>query len=62
MAIEQEEISSVNSCGKDTAVSGDRKEWTRESIDRLCPPSDGTSRNYAGLLDNLRLYDIPPSE
>ena len=62
VAIEQEEISSVNSCGKDTAVSGGRKEWTRESIDRLCPPFDGTSRNYAGLLDNLRLYDIPPSE
>lgn len=63
--IEQEEISSVNSCGKDPAVScgrKDRKEWTRESIDRLRPPSDGTSRNYAGLLDNLRLYDIPPSE
>lgn len=63
--IEKEEISSVNSCGKDTASScgrKDRKEWTREFIDRLLPPSDGTSRNYAGLLDNLRLYDIPPSE
>ena len=63
--IEKEEISSVTSCGKDPADScgrKDRKEWTRESIDRLLPPSDGTSRNYAGLLDNLRLYDIPPSE
>ena len=63
--IEKEEISSVTSCGKDSAGScgrKDRKEWTRESIDRLLPPSDGTSRNYAGLLDNLRLYDIPPSE
>ena len=60
--IEKEEIFSVNSCGKDHSVSGGRKEWTRESIDRLLPPSDGTSRNYAGLLDNLRLYDVPPSE
>lgn len=63
--IEQEAISSVTSCGKDPAVScgrKDRKEWTRESLDRLRPPSDGTPRNYSGLLDNLRLYDIPPSE
>ena len=65
VGIEQEAISSVTSCGNDPAVScgrKDRKEWTRESLDRLRPPSDGTPRNYSGLLDNLRLYDIPPSE
>ena len=39
-----------------------RKKWTQETIDGLLPPADGTSRNYAGLLDNLRSYGIPPSE
>ena len=34
----------------------------QETVDALLPPSDGTSRNYAGLLDNLRSYGIPPSE
>ena len=43
-------------------VRGKRKKWTQETIDGLLPPADGTSRNYAGLLDNLRSYGIPPSE
>ena len=57
-----EEISSGSSCGRDVSGSGKRKKWTQETVDALLPPSDGTSRNYAGLLDNLRSYGIPPSE
>lgn len=59
---EREEISSANSCGGENISSGTRKKWTQEAIDRLLPPTDGTSRNYVGLLDNLRSYGIPPSE
>ena len=58
----KEEISSGSSCGRDVSGSGKRKKWTQETVDALLPPSDGTSRNYAGLLDNLRSYGIPPSE
>ena len=57
-----EKISSGSSCGRDVSGSGKRKKWTQETVDALLPPSDGTSRNYAGLLDNLRSYGIPPSE
>ena len=60
--IGKEEISSGSSCGRDVSGSGKRKKWTQETVDALLPPSDGTSRNYAGLLDNLRSYGIPPSE
>lgn len=60
--IGKEEISSGSSCGRDVSGSGKRKKWTQEIVDALLPPSDGTSRNYAGLLDNLRSYGIPPSE
>lgn len=60
--IGKEEISSGSSCGRDASCSGKRKKWTQETIDGLLPPADGTSRNYAGLLDNLRSYGIPPSE
>lgn len=60
--IGKEEISSGSSCGRDVSGSGKRKKWTQETVDALLPPSDGTSHNYAGLLDNLRSYGIPPSE
>ena len=63
MEEEREEISSVTSFGKgNSGDSGRRKEWTQEAIDKLLPPADGTSRNYKGLLDNLRSYGVPPSE
>ena len=42
--------------------SGKCKVWTQEDIDQLCPPTDGTDRNYEGLLVNLRLFGIPPAE
>ena len=35
---------------------------TQEDIDNLQPPSDGTQRNFEGLLENLHSYKIPPSE
>lgn len=57
-----EEISSVDTCGRNASGSVRRKKWTQETVDKLLPPDDGTSRNYAGLLYNLRSYDIPPSE
>jgi hypothetical protein len=63
---EREEISSASSCGGEGFGSVNQKQctqnYTRETIDKLSPPADGTSRNYAGLLDNLRSYGIPPSE
>lgn len=39
-----------------------RKEWSKEAIAELRPPTDGAARNYEGLLDSLRLYAIPPAE
>ena len=39
-----------------------RKEWTHEMIDALQPPGDGEVRNYEGLVYNMRLYKIPPTE
>ncbi|WP_290081136.1 DUF4373 domain-containing protein [Bacteroides acidifaciens] len=68
---EREEISSAGSCGGESSGSVKQKQctqkkctqnYTQETIDTLSPPADGTSRNYAGLLDNLRSYGIPPSE
>ena len=35
---------------------------TQDDIDNLQPPSDGTPRNFEGLLENLHSYKIPPSE
>lgn len=67
----REEISSASSCGGESSGSVNQKQctqkkctqnYTQETIDKLSPPADGTSRNYAGLLDNLRSYGIPPSE
>ncbi len=34
----------------------------KSDIDRMQAPCDGHPRNLSGLLDNLRLYHIPPSE
>ncbi|ERI88824.1 hypothetical protein HMPREF1981_00255, partial [Bacteroides pyogenes F0041] len=56
------ESQSPAACVKGDSRSGKRKIWTQEAIDRLLPPADGTPRNYAGLLDNLRIYGIPPAE
>ena len=46
----------------DTSRLSKRREWTNEAIDGLQPPADGMERNYTGLLYNLRLYGISPSE
>ncbi len=56
------ESQSPAACVKGDSGSGKRKIWTQEAIDGLLPPADGTPRNYAGLLDNLRIYGIPPAE
>ncbi|WP_294481269.1 DUF4373 domain-containing protein [uncultured Bacteroides sp.] len=37
-------------------------EWTQADVDRMQAPADGCPRNLSGLLDNLRLYRIPPAE
>ena len=39
-----------------------KHELTQSDIDRMQAPADGHPRNLSGLLDNLRLYHIPPSE
>lgn len=39
-----------------------KHELTQSDIDRMQAPADGHPRNLSGLLDNLRLYRIPPSE
>lgn len=39
-----------------------KRDLTQEDIDRMQVPSDGCPRNFSGLLDNLRLYRIPPTE
>ena len=38
------------------------KDLTQEDIDRMQPPADGCPRNFSGLVDNMRLYRIPPAE
>lgn len=45
-----------------SGISRKRMEWTQEAVNSLLPPSDGTPRNFSGLLDSLRSYGIPPSE
>lgn len=37
-------------------------ELTQADIDCMRAPADGCPRNLSGLLDNLRLYRIPPAE
>lgn len=39
-----------------------RKALAQEDVDLLQPPSDGTRRNFEGLVENLRTYKIPPAE
>ena len=39
-----------------------KRELTQADIDRMQAPADGHPRNLSGLLENLRLYRIPPSE
>lgn len=39
-----------------------KSELTQADIDCMRAPADGCPRNFAGLLDNLRLYRIPPAE
>lgn len=39
-----------------------RKVVTQEDIDRMQAPNDGVQRNYQGLVESLRLFNIPPSE
>lgn len=46
------------------AEGGNRRirDWTEADVARLQPPADGLKRNFAGLLDNLHLYRVPPAE
>lgn len=37
-------------------------ELTQQDIDRMIPPTDGCRRNLEGLLENLKLYHIPPAQ
>lgn len=39
-----------------------RKVLTQEDIDSIQVPEDGTQRNFQGLIENLQLYKVPPSE
>lgn len=39
-----------------------KSELTQADIDCMQAPADGCPRNLSGLLDNLRLYRIPPAE
>ena len=45
-----------------TVSSKPVKEWTKEDIDCLEPPTDGQKRNFEGLKENLRLFHIPIPE
>lgn len=44
--------------------SGGKKtrELTQADIDAMQPPADGCQRNFQGLLENLRMYRVPPAE
>ena len=46
------------------AKGGDEEEGslTQEDIDRMQVPPDGCPRNFSGLLENLRLFRVPPAE
>jgi hypothetical protein len=46
----------------DTAVAASRGRYTQDDIDRMQPPADNVSRNFSGLLENLRLFRVPPAE
>ena len=35
---------------------------TQDDIVRMKAPSDGCARNFSGLLENLRLFHVPPAE
>ena len=48
-----------SACNK---VAKKKRDFDQADIDRICPPTDGVPRNFPGLLDNLRLYHIPPAE
>ena len=39
-----------------------KQSLTQEDIDRMKAPSDGCARNFSGLLENLRLFHVPPAE
>ena len=39
-----------------------KKEMTQEEIDCMQAPNDGVQRNLRGLVENLRLYKVPPAE
>lgn len=64
--VEPEEVSRKVGL-EENAVTGRKSmkkkcELTQVDIDRIQAPSDGQPRNLAGLLENLRLYRIPPAE
>lgn len=39
-----------------------KRNLTQEDIDRMQAPPDGCPRNFSGLLENLRLFRVPPAE
>lgn len=39
-----------------------KRELTQEDIERMSVPQDGLARNFSGLIENLRLYHVPPAE
>ena len=39
-----------------------KRNLTQEDIDRMQVPPDGCSRNFSGLLENLRFFRVPPAE
>ena len=39
-----------------------KHELTQSDIDRMQAPADGHPRNFSGLLENLRLFRVPPAE
>lgn len=39
-----------------------KRNLTQEDIDRMQVPPDGCPRNFSGLLENLRLFRVPPAE
>lgn len=47
---------------RDTEKRQGRKVRTMADILKLSPPADGQQRNYAGLLESMSLYSIPPDE
>ena len=39
-----------------------KRNLTQEDVDRMQVPPDGCPRNFSGLLENLRLFRVPPAE